>query len=1045
MGQTIGRAPVPKKCTRFVNLPKRCVYETWNAYNDIAEGFGLSIEEFGEILKCGTLEYLNVTERTLAPEVDNIFRLLDDDENKLVDSLEFLSALAIVSGMTSEEKIRFLFAMYDFDETGVLTLDEMVLAFRSTLSGACKLCQIDAPLEAEIENTVGIGFDSAKKAADISASIAGNKSGKNNSNANASPAFEGIEREMFVSFCMTTPDIIAWIEYFDDLLEFAENKNAITYNFSTPTLHFDGMPLPTLVDETYMHPALGGPMRCEHEMLYAQKPNGQKPWRSTVNILNVNTVPNKMVHIKPAKNLSLSWVYGYNSFFSNNNVFYTHVGHVLYPAGSLIIVQHVAEHSQRYFAHHVDLVTCTASCFVVDEVGNKVNTIVASGERGVRPSIHIWEVNSLQIISTLQGFHRGGVQRLEFSPDKEKLATLGMDPYHSIAIYYWKTSQRVWSMRTTTKPVYDIRYMTNDILVSCGEGNIFFWKEVTSRNVNIKPSPGIPVEKFNALMAKDFVPTAHRTENITLPHRRYRGQSSGMSIANEIFYFVGYLEKSQGVFTGNNNGFLQVWEGRNWMKSIKGHTGAITSFTTVNDSGFITGCNLGKVLFWNDNLEIVGNFNITSLGPISGHVIALNYEPVLAKVLIGLKSSEIYEMDAADGRNVHSGGPVAAGHYSPKVFGISVHPFQAALVATVSDDKTLRITNITDKKYVKFCSLGTTGHCITFSPDGLALLVGIGTGIVGQEEMKEGGYVMINSEDLTILHEARDSKEVINDCKFSQDNERYFLASKDMNIYMYQKRKYQIYGICRGHTSPVVHIDISTNNAYLMSNSSAGELLFWDMNTGQVVAPKSMKQVTWEENNCVYSFATQSFWKDDTPTLSYLYGYLNYTRAVRSRANDLMIICDNMGMISISAYPCFADKAIFQFPTISQYYAHSRSIANCSISCDDKFLLTVGETDGCIMQWSLTGIEAHPVENPVLDSLKHIDTIPSALQAEYSYEGKSLEQSIYYENTITHNMAPMADVEEGIVDPKAMMPWQKHIVAPSRIPIEDNTEVSDRL
>ncbi len=61
-------------------VPKRCIYETWNAYNDIAEGFGLSVEEFGEILKCGCLEYLNVTERTLAPEIDNIFRLLDDDE-----------------------------------------------------------------------------------------------------------------------------------------------------------------------------------------------------------------------------------------------------------------------------------------------------------------------------------------------------------------------------------------------------------------------------------------------------------------------------------------------------------------------------------------------------------------------------------------------------------------------------------------------------------------------------------------------------------------------------------------------------------------------------------------------------------------------------------------------------------------------------------------------------------------------------------------------------------------------------------------------------
>jgi hypothetical protein len=67
-------------------VPRRSMYELWTSYNDIAEGFGLTIEEFSEILKGGTIEYLAVTERTLAPEIDALFRLLDDDEVKL-DSL----------------------------------------------------------------------------------------------------------------------------------------------------------------------------------------------------------------------------------------------------------------------------------------------------------------------------------------------------------------------------------------------------------------------------------------------------------------------------------------------------------------------------------------------------------------------------------------------------------------------------------------------------------------------------------------------------------------------------------------------------------------------------------------------------------------------------------------------------------------------------------------------------------------------------------------------------------------------------------------------
>ncbi len=87
-------------------MPKRCVYELWSAYNDIAEGFGLTMEEFSEIVKSSCMEYLSVTERILAPDIDALFRLLDDDENKLVDALEFMAALAMLSGMTPEEKIR---------------------------------------------------------------------------------------------------------------------------------------------------------------------------------------------------------------------------------------------------------------------------------------------------------------------------------------------------------------------------------------------------------------------------------------------------------------------------------------------------------------------------------------------------------------------------------------------------------------------------------------------------------------------------------------------------------------------------------------------------------------------------------------------------------------------------------------------------------------------------------------------------------------------------------------------------------------------------
>lgn len=65
-------------------MPKSCVYDTWEAFNDIAEGFGLTVEEFHDIIKAALLEYLGITEKSLNLEIDALFRLLDDDEVKKV-------------------------------------------------------------------------------------------------------------------------------------------------------------------------------------------------------------------------------------------------------------------------------------------------------------------------------------------------------------------------------------------------------------------------------------------------------------------------------------------------------------------------------------------------------------------------------------------------------------------------------------------------------------------------------------------------------------------------------------------------------------------------------------------------------------------------------------------------------------------------------------------------------------------------------------------------------------------------------------------------
>ena len=71
--------------TEFLShlVPRSCIHDLWEAFNDIAEGFGLTVEEFQEIIKSALLEFLRVTERQLNSDSDAVFRLLDDDSVRL--------------------------------------------------------------------------------------------------------------------------------------------------------------------------------------------------------------------------------------------------------------------------------------------------------------------------------------------------------------------------------------------------------------------------------------------------------------------------------------------------------------------------------------------------------------------------------------------------------------------------------------------------------------------------------------------------------------------------------------------------------------------------------------------------------------------------------------------------------------------------------------------------------------------------------------------------------------------------------------------------
>lgn len=68
------------RLTTAKTVPKSCIYELWDAFNDIAEGYGLTFPEFRDILKVALLDYLGVSEQVLTLDAEKVFRTFDDDQ-----------------------------------------------------------------------------------------------------------------------------------------------------------------------------------------------------------------------------------------------------------------------------------------------------------------------------------------------------------------------------------------------------------------------------------------------------------------------------------------------------------------------------------------------------------------------------------------------------------------------------------------------------------------------------------------------------------------------------------------------------------------------------------------------------------------------------------------------------------------------------------------------------------------------------------------------------------------------------------------------------
>ena len=846
-----------------------------------------------------------------------------------------------------------LFAMYDFEDSGAISLDEMVLAFRASISGLCKLSTVRAPSEADIEVIVALGFTTYHLL-----------------DENNHPQL--IDREKFLEYCLNTPEVMSWIQFFDDI-----NSEVTEVPQSLPS-HLER----SSEFEVIMHPMLGGEKRLDMERNPSRT---AQPWRNAVLSLSQASPP-PVSHTQPPHMFTMEWIYGYNGHSSRQNLFYSCKGLVIYPVAAICVLYDPIAKTQSHFHQHHDLITCIQLYF------DESKTIVATGEAGWRPSLLVWEAENQVLLSSIVGFHRNGILFVDFSPDKSKLVSIGGDSYHSMGIYSWRTQHLLWSARTTSAYVADARFLGDDLVVTSGMNHVSFWK-------TIKGLPG---------------------------YRKNRGDFGNL-VKPEMIWCTAIIEGR--VVVGAESGAMYVWEGRNLVKSIKAHADAILTCYMIEDQngrGLLTACRLGKVQIWSSSLEIRASFNCTSLGPSASPIISVCLNQTTKRILVGFQSCEIFEIDGIDGRSAHKK-PLVAGHFQPRVSGLVAHPDDPTRFCSVGDDRTVRIYDSKKHEVIRMASMDTMGRCVGYSPDGKLLVIGLGSGRA-QQERKEGAFVVLNEEDLTIVFEERDTKSAIVASAYSPNQEYVAVSSLDGCVYVYNAKDNAPKSRCKGHAAGVTHLDFSADGRFLMTNSIVGELLFWLVETGESQPPRSVRDIEWETNTCIYSLDTQGLWSPAER--------VQYNAAAISHALDLVVAVDDMGRVKVMSYPSLHDTSNYIL-----LRGHGAQAQNCSFSCDDSLLYTTGGTDGAVIQWRVVLPAINNFENMPKNDIADV-----ALPYEVHFEGKNIDRSDNFAYAMEDIPLPACLYEEGKVEVAPLLPWQRSIVGPSKpAAVEDLSEPPDSL
>lgn len=375
MGQTIGKVRIEHSFSPLANLPKSTVVDLRCALAEVSEsGYSITLQELHQVLQLSFHNFFS--NEKICDYCNALFSLFNADAlpgGDEIDSFEFLGTLCLTSGMSLEEKVGFIFDLFDLNEKGELFINEVTLAFRSLVSGTQKIA-----IDAAIATNEGID-QVALEAFDLCMP----------DSLKYSPAAmaddKKLTRQQFYDYVFNCPEAVSFMNCYDDII-------------------IDGTS--NLVEDASTNAT---PLRLTTNKEDEQEPNTQslsEPWREQLLFLRPDIADERTSPPPPMDGLSLEYVCGRNS---GTEVSYTSDGNVLYAAGCMVmVVKLVADHDGHkqeffFFNEHSNRVSSLDIFKVHDGMGD---TVASADKDGSDCKVCVWSSCTLASLVTFSTRHQ---------------------------------------------------------------------------------------------------------------------------------------------------------------------------------------------------------------------------------------------------------------------------------------------------------------------------------------------------------------------------------------------------------------------------------------------------------------------------------------------------------------------------------------------------------------------------------------------------------------------------------------------------------------